>query len=142
MSSEASPNGGAGLPIPGPATRTDVLEVLDELMGRVNAAKMVFLRVSFSGIILAPLSVSLSFYLVLHPSFYRILDVEEGFGYVLVVFIGFLISVSAAWLAAGLRQHLAVMAWSKRCANYLTDKSRKEESLAAEPDETEKQARG
>lgn len=118
-----------------PATDVEhgnLLTQIDELIERVNSVRGVFLGMSFAAIILAPLSILLSAYLILHPSFYKLLDSEDGFGYVLSIFLGIVISVSFTWLITGLRQHQALKSWNKRHASYLTEKNRIEQVIAAQ----------
>ena len=118
-----------------PATAVEhgnLLTQIDELIERVNSVRGVFLGMSFAAIILAPLSILLSAYLILHPSFYKLIDSEDGFGYVLSLFLGIVISVSFTWLITGLRQHQALKSWNKRHQNYLAEKNRIEQVIAAQ----------
>jgi hypothetical protein len=118
-----------------PATAVEhgnLLTQIDELIERVNSVRGVFLGMSFAAIILAPLSILLSAYLILHPSFYKLIDSEDGFGYVLSIFLGIVISVSFTWLITGLRQHQALKSWNKRHQSYLTEKNRIEQVIAAQ----------
>lgn len=121
-----------GATMPAVTARENVLVQIDELIERVNIFRRIFLGMSLSSIILAPLSIILSAYLMLHPSFYKALDSEEGFGYVLAVFLGIVISVSFTWLVTGLRQHQALKSWNKRYTDYLTEKDRIEEAIAVQ----------
>jgi hypothetical protein len=118
-----------------PATGVEhgnLLTQIDELIERVNSVRGVFLGMSFAAIILAPLSILLSAYLILHPSFYKLIDSEDGFGYVLSIFLGIVISVSFTWLITGLRQHQALKSWNKRHQSYLSEKKRVEHVIAAQ----------
>ena len=118
-----------------PATDVEhgnLLTQIDELIERVNSARGVFLGMSFAAIVLAPLSILLSAYLILHPSFYKLIDSEDGFGYVLSIFLGIVISVSFTWLITGLRQHRALKSWNRRHESYLTEKNRIEQVIATQ----------
>lgn len=133
MASEgAKINDGGDSELATSAAHGNLLTQIDELIERVNSVRRVFLGMSFSAIILAPLSILLSAYLVLHPSFYKLLDSEDGFGYVLTIFLGIVISISVTWLITGLRQHQALKSWNKRYTNYLTEKNRVEQVIAAQ----------
>lgn len=114
------------------AEHGNLLTQIDELIERVNSVRRVFLGMSFAAIILAPLSILLSAYLILHPSFYKLIDSEDGFGYVLSIFLGIVISISFTWLITGLRQHQALKSWNKRHQSYLTEKNRIEQVIAAQ----------
>jgi hypothetical protein len=109
-----------------------VLGQIDELIERVNSVRKIFLGMSFSTIILAPLSIFLSLYLILHPSFFKVLDSKNDFGYVLVFFLDLIISISLTWLVTGLRQYRALKSWNKRYANYLMEKDRIERMIASQ----------
>jgi hypothetical protein len=117
---------------PAVTTRSDILIQIDELIERVNRVRKIFLGMTFSTIILAPLSILLSGYLVLHPSFYKILVAEDRFGYVLAVLLGFVISISCVWLVTGLRQHRVLKLWNSRYADYIAEKDRVEKVIAAQ----------
>lgn len=114
------------------AAQGNLLTQIDELIERVNSVRGVFLGMSFAAIILAPLSILLSAYLILHPSFYKLLDSEDGFGYVLSIFLGIVISISFTWLITGLRQHQALKSWNNRHASYLIEKTRIEQVIATQ----------
>jgi phosphotransferase system glucose/maltose/N-acetylglucosamine-specific IIC component len=110
----------------------NILNQLDKLIQRVKSVRKVFLAMSFSTIILAPLSIFLSIYLMLHPSFFKVLDSNNDFGYVLLFFLGLIISISLTWLVTGLHQYQALKSWNKRYANYLVEKDRIERRIASQ----------
>lgn len=118
--------------VPPATTRGNVLMQIDELVERVNTVRKVFLGMSFSSIILAPLSILLATFLLIHPSFSRVLDSEDEFGYALAIFLGIVISVSSMWLGTGLRQHQALRSWNKRYTEYLKEKERVEKAISAQ----------
>jgi hypothetical protein len=115
---------------PPAATRSNVLIQIDDLVERVNTVRKIFIGMSFSSIVLAPLSILLATFLLLHPSFSRVLDSEDEFGYVLAVFLGIVISISSMWLGTGLRQHQALRSWNKRYTEYLKEKDRVEQAIS------------
>ena len=110
--------------VPAATTRGNLLMQLDELIERINTVRKIFLGMSFSSIVLAPLSIVLATFLLLHPSFQRVLYLEDKFGYALEVFLGIVISVSSMWLGMGLRQHHVLRSWKKRYTEYLKEKDR------------------
>jgi hypothetical protein len=112
--------------------RDNVLYQIDELIERVIRIRRVYLGVSFSAIILAPLSIMLSLYLILHPSFFKVLDSMDEFGYILAFFLGIVISISLTRLVIGLRQYQALQSWNKRYSEYLTEKARVKRLIAAQ----------
>ncbi len=50
---------------------------------------------------MAPIAIGLSVYLLRHPSFTAILDMENDFGIVLGVLLGAIIITSLVWLVCG-----------------------------------------
>jgi hypothetical protein len=67
---------------------------------------------------LAPIAIGLSLFLLRHPSFFVILEVEDEFGVILDILPGAIILVSAIWLIAGIRQFKMIGSWSKRYREY------------------------
>jgi hypothetical protein len=61
------------------------------------------LGVSISALVLALIAIGLSIFLLQHPSFFAILDIENEFGVVLAVLLGIIIVISCIWLVAGIR---------------------------------------
>ncbi|HKG72599.1 MAG TPA: hypothetical protein VKA87_11895, partial [Nitrososphaeraceae archaeon] len=52
-----------------PSTRHDILSILDSFIQHVHHMRKLLLGVSVTAIILAPLAIVLSIYLLFHPSF-------------------------------------------------------------------------
>jgi hypothetical protein len=115
---------------PPATTRGNVLMQIDELVERVNTARKVFLGMSLSSIVIAPPSIVLATFLLLHSSFRRVLDSQDEFGYILGIFLGIVISVSSVWLGMGLRQYQAIRSWKKRYMEYLKEKDRTEQAIS------------
>ena len=54
--------------------RKGILSLLDGFIEQVQSTRKVLLGVSASAMILAPLAIALSVYLMLHPAFYAVLE--------------------------------------------------------------------
>lgn len=93
---------GTGNPESG--SRHDILKLLDGFIDQIQQLRKIMLGVSISGIVLAPLAIALSAYLILHPSFFAILEIENEFGLVLSVLLAAVIIISGIWLATGDRK--------------------------------------
>jgi hypothetical protein len=111
--------------------RRNILDQMDEFIERISSIRRALLGMSLSAIVLAPLSMSLSVYLVVHPSFYNVLDLEDEFGYVLAVFLGIVMAISMAWLVNGVRQYRSMGSWNKRYREYLAEKDKMDQIIAA-----------
>ena len=98
-------------------------------MGGIGTKKMRWRSVS--AMVLAPLAIVLSIYLLLHPSFFAILEIENEFGYVLAVFLGIVMAISMAWLVNGVRQYRSMGSWNKRYREYLAEKDKMDQIIAA-----------
>jgi hypothetical protein len=89
------------------------------------------LGVSISAIVLAPLAIGLSVYLVLHPSFFAILEIENEFGLVLSGLLAAVIVISGIWLATGIRQYRVIETWKSRYQEYSKEKEELDRKIAS-----------
>jgi uncharacterized membrane protein (DUF106 family) len=89
------------------------------------------LGVSLSGIVLAPLAITLSIYLLFHPRFFAILETENEFGLVLSVLLGAVLTSSIVWFVTGIRQYSSISEWKKRYAEYQKEKEEMDRKIAA-----------
>jgi hypothetical protein len=79
-------------------SRYDFLSLVDGFIDRAFQIRKTLLRVSLSAVILAPLSIALSTFLLFHPSFFAVLEIENEFGLVLSLLLGAVIIISSIWL--------------------------------------------
>src|SRR5918992_1904718 len=96
------------------STRQDILALLDGFIQQIHNIRRILLGMSVSAIVLGPLAIALSIYLLLHPSFFAILERENEFGLVLTVLLGAVIITSGIWLVTGIRQYYSMNQWIKR----------------------------
>jgi hypothetical protein len=87
---------------------------------------------SVSAIVLAPLAIALSIYLLFHSSFFAILERENEFGLVLTVLLGAVIITSGIWLVTGIRQYYSMSQWKKRYDEYLREKEAIDRKIASQ----------
>jgi hypothetical protein len=71
---------------------------------------------------LAPIAIGLSVYLMRHPSFFAILEIENEFGTVLSILLGSVVTISCIWLYAGIKQYRKIGSWSSRYDEYINEK--------------------
>jgi hypothetical protein len=115
-----------------PSTRQDILSILDSFIQHVHHMRKLLLGVSVTAIILAPLAIVLSIYLLFHPSFFAVLDTENEFGLVLTVLLGAVIITSGTWLFTGIRQYYSMSQWKKRYEEYRREKEEIDRKIASQ----------
>ena len=115
-----------------PSTRQDILALLDSFILQIQNIRRILLGVSVSAIILGPLAIALSIYLLFHPSFFAVLETENEFGLVLTVLLGAVIIISGIWLVTGIRQYHSMSQWKKRYEEYLKEKEAIDRKIASQ----------
>ena len=114
------------------STRQDILALLDSFIHQIQNIRRILLGVSVSAIILGPLAIALSIYLLFHPSFFAVLETENEFGLVLTVLLGAVIIISGIWLVTGIRQYYSMSQWKKRYEEYLKEKEAIDRKIASQ----------
>jgi hypothetical protein len=103
-------------------SRHNILSLVDSFIDQIFEIRKTLRGVSISAIILAPLAIALSIYLLLNPSFFAVLEVEDEFGFILSILLGAVIIISSIWTITGIRQYRLVDSWNKRYNEYMNDK--------------------
>jgi hypothetical protein len=88
-------------------SRQNIISLMDNFIEQLLQARrtlLVAFTLSISSIILAPLAVGLSIFLLLHPSFFVALENEDEFGIFLSILLVGIIVISSIWLVTGIRQ--------------------------------------
>jgi hypothetical protein len=114
------------------STRHDILTLLDGFIQQMQNIRKILLGMSVSAIVLGPLAIALSIYLLLHPSFFDLLDTESEFGLVLTVLLGAVIIISGIWLVTGIRQYYSMNQWKKRYEEYQKEKEAIDRKIASQ----------
>ncbi len=114
------------------STRQDILSLLDGFIQQIQNIRKILLGMSVSAIVLGPLAIALSIYLLLHPSFFAILESENEFGLVLTVLLGAVIITSGIWLVTGIRQYYSMSEWKKRYEEYQREKEAIDRKIASQ----------
>jgi hypothetical protein len=112
--------------------RQDILTLLDGFIQQIQNIRRILLGMSVSAIVLGPLAIALSVYLLLHPSFFTVLDTENEFGLVLTVLFGAVIITSGIWLFTGIRQYSSMSQWKKRYEDYHREKQAIDRKIASQ----------
>lgn len=105
---------------------------MEGFIEQINRIRKILLGVSVSAIVLAPLAIGLSIFLITHPRFFRVLEGESEFGAVLSILLAAVIVISAIWLVVGVRQHLSLSSWNKRYNQYTKEKDEINKKIAAQ----------
>ena len=114
------------------SARQDILSLLEGFIQQMQNIRRILLGMSVSAIVLGPLAIALSIYLLFHPSFFAILDRENEFGLILTVLLGAVIIISGVWLVTGIRQYYSMSQWKKRYEEYRTEKEAIDRKIAAQ----------
>jgi len=117
-----------------PKMRKDILSLIDSFIEQIQQIRKILLGMSISAIVLAPLSIALSVYLLVHPSFFNILDTEDEFGIVLSILLGLVILISAIWLVTGIKEYRSMSTWKTRYAQYMNEKNELDRKIASQFD--------
>jgi hypothetical protein len=114
------------------AARENILSLMDSFIEQITSIRKTLLGVSISALFLAPLSIGLSAYLILHPSFFAILEIENEFGLVLSILLMAVLIISSIWLVSGIRQYKSINSWSKRYREYKKEKEDFDRKIASQ----------
>jgi hypothetical protein len=110
--------------------KENILCLIDDFIEQITSIRKTLLRVSISALILSPLAIGLSTYLISHPSFFTILEIEHEFGFVLSILLAAVFIISFIWLASGIRQYRSINPWSKRYDEYRKEKEDMDRKIA------------
>ena len=110
--------------------RADILNLVDSFIDQMSKIRAVLKGVSVSALILAPLAIGLSLFLVSHPSFFAVIDRESEFGLILVILLVLVIVISSIWIIIGIRQYRMVTSWNERYSNYVSNKEEIDRKIA------------
>ena len=117
---------------PPAVSRQDILTLLDSFMQQIHQIRRILFGMSISAIVLAPLAIALSIYLLLHPSFFDVLDMDNEFGLVLSILLGAVIIISGIWLFTGIRQYYTTRRWKHRYEEYQREKEAIDKKIASQ----------
>ena len=115
-----------------PTSRVNVLSLMDGFIEQIQQLRKIMLGMSVSAIVLDPLAIALSAYLIIHPSFFEILEIENEFGIVLCVLLGAVIIISGIWLGTGIRQYRSISNWKRSYEEYSKEKEEIDRKIAAQ----------
>ena len=112
--------------------RFSVVEIIESFITKINKIQKTLVGISMSSLILAPLAIGLSIYLILHPHFFFILDEYDEFGLFLGISLSIIIAVSITWFALGIRQYSMLKSWNAKYSNYIQKKEHIDKTISSE----------
>jgi hypothetical protein len=112
------------------ASRRGIMALIESFIENILQVKKTLFGLSISALVLAPLAIALSVFLVQDPSFFAVIQMENEFGLVLSILLGAIIIVSSLWLIAGVKQYRSISSWNKRYREYVKDKENINRKLA------------
>lgn len=112
-------------------SRSDILSLLDGFIDQIQHLRKIMVGMSVSAIVLAPLASGLSIYLIFHPSFFAILEIENEFGLILTILLAAVIIISGIWFATGISQYRTMGPWKSRYQEYSREKEELDRKIAA-----------
>jgi hypothetical protein len=114
------------------SSRYRILSLIDNFIEQIFQIRKTLFGVSISALVLAPIAIGLSVFLLQHPSFFAILDIENEFGDVLAVLLGTIIVISSIWFVTGIRQYRLIGSWNNRYGEYMREKQEMDRKIASQ----------
>lgn len=113
--------------------RASLLETIDDLIFHMNDARMLFVILSISTFIIAPIAIIVAIAFILHPVLILlILRASPIFGIIFSIYIIFTVIVSLIWLYVGLKEYRFLSKWNEHFKKYMSLKERIDRELQRE----------
>lgn len=112
-------------------TRNNILTLMDNFIEQIFQIRRTLLGVSICALILSPIAIGLSIFLIRHPSFFSILEIQNEFGIILGFLLLAMISISSIWFVIGTRQYRKIGSWSKRYKEFMSEKEQIDRKLGS-----------
>src|SRR5215469_393138 len=90
------------------------------------------LSLSISSIVIAPVAMGLSIFLLQHSSFYGVLVKQDEFGLVLSGLLVGVILVCSIWFVLGIKQYRSINSWNKKYEIYSKKKEELDKNISTE----------
>jgi len=112
-------------------TRNNLLTLMDNFIEQIFQIRRTLLGVSICALILSPIAIGLSIFLITHSSFFSILEIQNEFGIILGFLLAAMISISSIWFVTGTRQYRKIGSWSKRYKEFMSEKEQTDRKLGS-----------
>ena len=110
--------------------RHNILTIIDSFIEQIFQIRKTLFGVSISALILAPIAIGLSIFLLQHPSFFAVLEIENEFGIALGILLIAVIMISSIWIISGVKQYRSISTWNKRYNEYVKEKQEIDRNIA------------
>ncbi|HYT03091.1 MAG TPA: hypothetical protein VEL70_09275 [Candidatus Acidoferrum sp.] len=111
-------------------SRHNVLTIIDSIIEQIFQIRKTLFGVSISALILAPIAIGLSIFLLQHPSFVAVLEIENEFGIALGILLIAVIMISSIWIISGVKQYRTISSWNQRYNEYVKEKQEIDRNIA------------
>jgi hypothetical protein len=119
------------------ANRQNIISLMDHFIERLLQTRRTLVlafSLSVSAIILTPLAVGISIFLLLHPSFFLALEKEDEFGIFLAILLFGIIVVCSIWLITGIMLYRSIKSWNKKYTDFLKKREEIDKNIISEYD--------
>jgi hypothetical protein len=119
------------------ANRQNIISLMDHFIERLLQTRRTLVlafSLSVSAIILTPLAVGISIFLLLHPSFFVALEKEDEFGIFLAILLFGIIVVCSIWLITGIMLYRSIKSWNKKYTDFLKKREEIDKNIISEYD--------
>jgi hypothetical protein len=107
----------------------NIRDIIESFVEQIQTTRKLLFGITISALILAPLAIGLSVYLVKHEHFFFILEEYDEFGIFLVVLLVTVTIVSSIWLVLGIQQFVMLKSWNTRYSSYIKKKEKLDEKI-------------
>ena len=111
--------------------KNNILTLMDNFIEQIFQIRRTLLGVSICALILSPIAIGLSIFLITHPSFFSILEIQNEFGAILGFLLVAMISISSIWFITGTREYRKIGSWNKRYKEFMSEKEQIDRKLAS-----------
>jgi hypothetical protein len=119
------------------ANRQNIISLMDHFIERLLQTRRTLVlafSLSVSAIILTPLAVGISIFLLLHPSFFVALEKEDEFGIFLAILLFGIIVVCSIWLITGIMLYRSIKSWNNKYSDFLKKREEIDRNIVSEYD--------
>lgn len=113
----------------------NVISLIDGFIDQMRQTRKTLaltLSLSISSIVIAPVAMGLSIFLLQHSSFYGVLVKQDEFGLVLSGLLLGVIIVCSIWFVLGIKQYRSINSWNKKYEIYSKKKEELDKNISTE----------
>ena len=108
-----------------------LLETVDDLIFHMNDARVRFMILSFSSLIVAPVSIFVAILFIFHPLFLRVLLVRvPTVGIITSLYVTLTAIISAVWLYVGVKEYRFLSRWNNRFKRFVSLREQVDREIA------------